>query len=181
MNINDFILAGKLTGSGGGGGGGSSVEVEALSVAENGTYTAPAGKAYSPVTVNVESGGGFSEVEIALQNYDAQTYILVGAFIGTNEDPYYTYLTGVAEMYDHYVYDNFLVPAGNSFAAIMIEAPLTFYANKYDSVNETYVPFESGEIAVSGNAALTLPEPGEPGAEISITGNCSITFTPPAQ
>ena len=34
-------------------GGGSSVQVEALSVTQNGTYTAPSGKAYSPVTVNV--------------------------------------------------------------------------------------------------------------------------------
>ena len=44
------LLMGKALGSGGGGGGG---EVEALSVTENGTYTAPTGKAYSPVTVNV--------------------------------------------------------------------------------------------------------------------------------
>ena len=33
--------------------GGGSVTVEALNVTENGTYTAPEGKAYSPVTVNV--------------------------------------------------------------------------------------------------------------------------------
>ena len=35
------------------GGGGSSVTVESLSVTQNGTTTAPSGKAYSPVTVNV--------------------------------------------------------------------------------------------------------------------------------
>lgn len=34
------------------------VTVEPLSVTANGTYTAPAGKAYSPVTVNVPSSGG---------------------------------------------------------------------------------------------------------------------------
>ena len=33
--------------------GGPSIEVEALSVTENGTYTAPEGKAYTPVTVEV--------------------------------------------------------------------------------------------------------------------------------
>ena len=38
--------------------GGGSVTVEALSVTQNGTYTAPTGKAYSPVTVNVSGGGG---------------------------------------------------------------------------------------------------------------------------
>lgn len=37
-------------------GGGSSVTVEALSATENKTYTAPEGKAYSPVTVNVPTG-----------------------------------------------------------------------------------------------------------------------------
>lgn len=33
------------------------IEVEPLSVTQNGTYTAPTGKAYSPVTVNVSGGG----------------------------------------------------------------------------------------------------------------------------
>lgn len=41
-------LLGKQAGGGGGG-----VTVEPLSVSENGTYTAPSGKAYSPVTVDV--------------------------------------------------------------------------------------------------------------------------------
>lgn len=35
---------------------GSDVDVEPLSVTQNGTYTAPSGKAYSPVTVNVSGG-----------------------------------------------------------------------------------------------------------------------------
>lgn len=42
--------------------GGSSVTVESLNVTQNGTYTAPTGKAYSPVTVNV-SGGGVTPAE----------------------------------------------------------------------------------------------------------------------
>lgn len=37
-------------------GGGSSVTVEPLNATENKTYTAPEGKAYSPVTVNVSGG-----------------------------------------------------------------------------------------------------------------------------
>ena len=37
---------------------GESVEVEPLSVTANGVYSAPTGTAYSPVTVNVEGGGG---------------------------------------------------------------------------------------------------------------------------
>ena len=43
------------------GGGGGDITVESLPVTENGTYTAPSGKAYSPVTVNVPSGGGSYE------------------------------------------------------------------------------------------------------------------------
>ena len=50
MDISSFILGLKM---GGGGGGGSSVTIESLSVTENGTTTAPTGKAYSPVVVNV--------------------------------------------------------------------------------------------------------------------------------
>ena len=67
------LITGTATGGGGTGGvtqdqdgylilddqpGSGSVTVEALSVTQNGTYTAPTGKAYSPVTVNVSGGGG---------------------------------------------------------------------------------------------------------------------------
>lgn len=45
-------------------------QVEALSVTQNGTYTAPAGKAYSPITVNVPSSGGETpEAEIKDVNF----------------------------------------------------------------------------------------------------------------
>jgi hypothetical protein len=40
-----------------GGGGGGDVTVNPLSVSENGTYTAPSGTAYSPVTVDVAATG----------------------------------------------------------------------------------------------------------------------------
>lgn len=51
-----------------GGGGGGDITVEALSVTQNGTYTAPAGKAYSPVTVNVSGGGGGTFGTIYIKN-----------------------------------------------------------------------------------------------------------------
>lgn len=41
--------------SGGGGGGGPTVEVESVSVTQNGTVNAPYGKAYTPIYVNVEN------------------------------------------------------------------------------------------------------------------------------
>lgn len=60
------------------GGGGGSITVEELNVTENNTYTAPEGKAYSPVIVNV-SGGGSSDfttfdVEI-VNNYSADILV----------------------------------------------------------------------------------------------------------
>ena len=42
--------------------GGGGVTVEPLSVTQNGTYTAPTGKAYSPVSVNVSSGASAKAV-----------------------------------------------------------------------------------------------------------------------
>lgn len=52
---------------------GGDVEVEALSVTQNGTYTAPTGKAYSPVTVDVSGGGGGLEGEIAISGGAVQS------------------------------------------------------------------------------------------------------------
>jgi hypothetical protein len=53
MDLFSMIIGGKLFG-----GGGSAPVVEPLSVTENGVYTAPSGvDGYSPVTVDVQSGG----------------------------------------------------------------------------------------------------------------------------
>ena len=51
-----FLLADGTEATGTASGGGTTVE--ALNVTANGTYTAPSGTAYSPVTVNVPGGGG---------------------------------------------------------------------------------------------------------------------------
>lgn len=48
MNFYDILLAKKLSGGGGG-----DITTEALNVTANGQYTAPQGKAYTPVNVNV--------------------------------------------------------------------------------------------------------------------------------
>lgn len=46
-------------------GGGSSITVEPLTVTANGTQTAPSGKAYSPVTVNVPQPSGTKNITIS--------------------------------------------------------------------------------------------------------------------
>lgn len=96
------MLGGSSSGGGGGGsvtqdqdgyivlpstGGGGNITVEALSVTQNGTYTAPTGKAYSPVTVNV-SGGGGGGIATATLTYSAQ-----------NSTPFNLYAPIIAETY----------------------------------------------------------------------------------
>lgn len=60
---------------------GSQIIVDSLSITQNGTYTAPTGHAYSPVTVNISGGGGggleFEEGTVTISssmttNYDIQ-------------------------------------------------------------------------------------------------------------
>lgn len=53
-----------------GGGGGGGVTVEPLSVTANGTYTAPSGKAYSPVTVDVQDVEIGEPADVTLIDYD---------------------------------------------------------------------------------------------------------------
>ena len=90
MDMFSYLL-GKKAGSGGGGG---DVIVESLTATENKTYTAPSGKAYSPVTVNVpektlgtktitatgtyaasgDNLDGYSSVTVTMTNYDGVSF-----------------------------------------------------------------------------------------------------------
>lgn len=49
------------------------IETEPLSITENGTYTAPKGKAYTPVTVNVPTGGGTVNVKTTTVTNNSNT------------------------------------------------------------------------------------------------------------
>lgn len=64
MTVREMTDLIRLGGSGGGGG--SPVTVESLTVTANGTTTAPSGKAYSPVTVNVPSPNSIQTIESTL-------------------------------------------------------------------------------------------------------------------
>lgn len=77
-----------------GGGGGGDITVESLTATENKTYTAPSGKAYSPVTVDVpgptlitktvtdagtyaassDNADGYSSVTVDITNGDEVSY-----------------------------------------------------------------------------------------------------------
>lgn len=60
------------------------IEVEPLSVTQNGTYTAPTGKAYSPVTVNVSGGGS---VQFDTKTATASDYPTSLAFTSMKGEP----------------------------------------------------------------------------------------------
>ena len=60
LDLYRLLLLKKLSGDSGGGG--SSITVEPLTVTQNGTQTAPSGKAYSPVTVNVPNSYADSDI-----------------------------------------------------------------------------------------------------------------------
>lgn len=72
----------------------SATTIEPLSVTENGTYTAPSGKAYSPVTVDVSgSGGNVTTVEFGDDSVFTADYI---GYVDGNGD--YQYATSLAVM-----------------------------------------------------------------------------------
>lgn len=60
-------------GGGGGGGGGSGITIEPITITQNGTTTAPSGKAYSPITVNVPTSG--SVTLYAWYSTEDRTYV----------------------------------------------------------------------------------------------------------
>lgn len=77
----------------GGGEGGGDITVESLSVTENGTYTAPSGKAYSPVTVNVPSDFSTATVTFSRSNDDGEYRAVLSGVLdsdpaGISTEPY---------------------------------------------------------------------------------------------
>lgn len=72
------------------------IEVEPLSVTQNGTYTAPTGKAYSPVTVNVSGGGGVNVKTTTWTNNSTST--VSHQFTGLSGTPKAAFLRCTAQL-----------------------------------------------------------------------------------
>lgn len=96
MDYYDILLAKKLNG-----GGGSSVEVEPLSVTENGTYEEE-GKAFSPVTVSVPQGVFPSGTYSITQNgiYDITDFASASVSVSQGVFPSGTYSITENGIYD---------------------------------------------------------------------------------
>lgn len=89
MELYDLLLAKSL----GGGGGGGGVTVEELNVTANGDYS-EAGKAYSPVHVNVSGGSAVGKYDLlgsfdfGDMDYSGESAEYVGAYDVTNVNNY---------------------------------------------------------------------------------------------
>lgn len=144
-----FILDDE-TDSGGGEGGGD-ITVEALSVTENGTYTAETGKAYSPVTVNVPSDYSEATITIANRAYEAISLFFAHPVEAAGDVPAHS-----ASMLSDETY----------------VGPITLYKGSAliwsEDLSDTYT------YSVSGNIEATTVGEGLKG--YIVTGDCSITI-----
>ena len=113
------------------------VRVESLSVTENGTYTAPEGTAYSPVTVNVPTSGGSFEPYGCRINEYYPSYICIFPHGSEYTRKIYShsklYSSSNSTFADKYT-SGFLVTSGNS--------DLNVHSVSGDNFNNYYLPVE---------------------------------------
>ena len=149
MELYDILLAKQLAGSGGGGGG---VTVEPLTATENKTYTAPTGKAYSPVTVNVSGGGGgdFSTATVTATNNTIDNINLYVPWI-ISDDEEEVYLSN----------GDLFLEIGITTADVIL----------YKGLCLAYLPDNGQTVSVSGD----IEDDG--GGYYYISGNCTITIS----
>ena len=154
-----------------GSGGGGDITVESLSVTENDTYTAPAGKAYSPVVVNV-SGGGSSNYTITLISAPHPQYPDAPAsesYYINCFDENYTYLGGAVKTNEGYVGE---YPTGEVWADTPQDIEVIIFPSKGIRVASN----DSGQpLSVTGDAEIVHHE--DKGYwDVYVTGNCTITY-----
>lgn len=142
---------------------GTSIAVEPLSVTQNGTYTAPSGTAYSPVSVNVSGGGGGSdytfvtseEIDVSTTSSSATTVLQITLPDGHIADAmYYVKIRDKAGKRNGYFFgaDHWFVDMakGNGSETLVSFRPTVYYAidssGKFRSVStsSTYAPSSSG-------------------------------------
>jgi hypothetical protein len=141
----DVVVARKLSGGGGG------TTVEALSVTQNGTYTAPSGKAYSPVTVNVSGGSSdFSTATVNVVDNTIDDFTFAGpCAISDPEEGFYCSMGNI-----------YVEQGANSFSVILFKGKCLLYA-----------PTGGRTISISGD----IEDDG--GEYYYITGDCTITIS----
>lgn len=143
----------KAVAAGGGGGGG--ITVEPLTVTENDTYTAPEGKAYSPVTVNVSGGGGGDFTTAAVTVVNNQTTVPITIWVPVVlEDPEDSLSVANNQIY---------VEAGQSqtFDVILYKNlawGTLLYTDKSVTVTGDVFYDNDGLFEISGNGTITIAD-----------------------
>lgn len=138
-----------------------SVEVEPLSVTDNGTYTAPSGKAYSPVTVNVSGGGGGSAEpnDVEYIDYD-------GTIVYSYSAAEYAQLTAHPANPSH----DGLVAQGWNWTLTDAQAYVAEYGGLV--IGQMYIT-ESGDTEID----VEMPEGRlSPGMSIAVSGSVTVDW-----
>lgn len=139
----------------GSGGGGGDITVEALSVTANNTYTAPAGKAYSPVTVNVSGGGGdFSTAKVT--------------FINSDDTKFYTVYSLVMIRGSYMEVGKMEVSSSEAVDLVLYKG--STYVSEFDDIDYETPPVvtgnisfdaDMGEFVITGDGSITLKGVGQ--------------------
>lgn len=126
------------------------IEVEPLSVTQNGTYTAPTGKAYSPVTVNV-SGGTINVATTTWTNSDstATSHTFTG-LLGTPKAAFLRCTSSLSRSSG----------SSNYFVADMRWTGSAAAGNSFRRSNGTYANVTSGYSFSASGTSLTVTTSG---------------------
>lgn len=163
------------------GGGGGGITVEELTITENDTYTAPEGKAYSPVIVNVSGGGDESPIQMAtvtLNIGQGKKAVEFNALL-----PYPEENPNTSNLLQYYA--TFVVGDTESISPETLpdlDSTITVYLPMYNEIG--YIPgvfsayladstIFSESVSLSGNAEMDA----NPDNGIKVTGDCAITIT----
>lgn len=126
------------------------IEVEPLSVTQNGTYTAPTGKAYSPVTVNV-SGGTINVATTTWTNSDSTA--TSHTFTGLSGTPKAAFLRCTSSL-------SRSSSSSNYFIADMRWTGSATAGNSFRRSNGTYANVTSGYSFTASGTSLTVTTSG---------------------
>ena len=144
---------------------GTHVTVESLSVTQNGTYTAPTGKAYSPVSVSVSGGGGGTSVEPKQVNFIDYDGTVLYAYTGAEAN-------ALAELPSNPTHTG-LTAQGWNWTLTQIKTQLTSLPNAPIWVGQMYVT-TSGATEI--DVAFVDPLRLSPYLRCAVNGSISIDW-----
>lgn len=148
-------------------GGGSDITVEAVTFTENGTFTAPSGKAYSPVTVNVAGGSSdFSTAEVTLNLTLPEGVTADVEYLATCLLPYPDLITAPP-------YTSEFINAENHVVVLPMYQGKAYFLMPAANANDvSYIITDPSDVVLSGSVVFD-----EQSQLFYVTGDCTITAT----